>query len=132
MRKFKVQIGLEDVGQFEKFTDAFRFFYAEIKKFIAGGTSWQALETTNFITLCTDGFNGPMDFYTARDFAYEIGLLVGNGELQEIEEPDFEIIYSAFVGEALLEAAVMLDSLGEKFADLAFETDCDARDDTDS
>jgi hypothetical protein len=56
------------------------------------------LETSNFIVLEDGEGRFPLGFYQARDLAYEIGLLKGEGELQEsIEEPSPDFIKSLFV-----------------------------------
>lgn len=84
---FKVMIGLKDVSSHKTFVEAYKDFFHGIKQALEGGTSWQMLETTNFITYTFDQFGttykGAMDFYTARDFAYDIGLMVGEGQFNE-------------------------------------------------
>jgi len=93
---FRIIVGLEDVGEFPKFTEAFKLFFAKIKEQVTGGTSWQVLETSNFIVYVTPTDKRPMSFYQARDFAYEIGQLVGRGELREVEEPSESTLEAAF------------------------------------
>lgn len=63
------------------------------------GMALQILETACFIEYeIRPGVEVPMDFYTARDFAYSIGLLKGKGELQEnVTEPSSEMIERAFL-----------------------------------
>jgi hypothetical protein len=99
MSKFEVLVSLKKVGEFDTFVQAFRVFFAKIKETLAQGTSLQVFETANFITLIRgNGQKFPMDFYQARDFAYEIGLLAGDGELQEnVKEPPLDVILSAFL-----------------------------------
>lgn len=69
------------------FEDAFRQFYAEVKKMLAEGTSWQVLETMCFIMYeFTEGrteFYTMMGFYDCKDLAYQMGLMYGEGELAE-------------------------------------------------
>lgn len=99
---FRVIVGLEDICDRDTFVEAFRVFFDKIKEMIEAGTSWQALETTNFIVFISQDEDGKtrsiqMNFYQARDFAYEIGLMAGKGELQEsVEEPPPDVIQRAF------------------------------------
>jgi len=95
---FRVLVGLRDIGASEKFTDAFRMFWEAVKRMVNGGTSMQMLETSNFLVYeKADGGKIPMTFYEARDFAYDLGLLAGHGELQNIEEPSLNAIEAGFI-----------------------------------
>ncbi len=98
MGKFKVIVGLADVGIYDTFVEAYKILHGKIKELLASGTSWQMLDTTNFIEFTTgDGKKFPMDFYQARDFAYRIGLLAGEGELQDnATEPSDDAVEVAF------------------------------------
>jgi hypothetical protein len=94
---FQVTIGLKEIGEFSKFTDAFKLFYSKIIEQIKQGTNAQFLETSNFIVYQRKGFTMAMGFYDARDFAYDIGLLAGRGEIQNnTEEPSNEVIENAY------------------------------------
>lgn len=74
---------------FTTFEEAFRDFFTRIKTMIAGGTSWQVLETSCWIEYLNEETNKriPALFYDARDIAYHVGLLAGEGELQELAHP---------------------------------------------
>lgn len=120
---FRVTVCLKDIGDYSTFSEAFRIFFGKIKEMVKSGTSLQVLETTNFITHTE--LDAPMDFYTARDFAYDIGLLAGDGELQEnVPEPPVEIVQFVFENIALgyklfIQACVleMIADLLDKAAD---------------
>ncbi|MEK7072465.1 MAG: hypothetical protein AAB969_02740 [Patescibacteria group bacterium] len=71
---YVVTIGLADVGVFNNFPDAFKKFWADIVKQIKEGTSWQVLETMNWITRISNT-QLPILFYDARDLAFNIGLI---------------------------------------------------------
>lgn len=93
---FKVKVGCENRGDFEKFVDAFSLFFTEVVEQVDSGTTVGWLEATNFIVYTAPGKEIPMNFYQARDFAYDIGLLAGKGELQNINEPPEAVIESRF------------------------------------
>ena len=98
---FQVLVGMENLGEFPKFTEAFKLFYTKVVEEIKRDTSHQWLETANFLVYQGEGFTQPMGFYDARDFAYDIGLLAGEGELQEgVEEPTQTAIETAYAGVA--------------------------------
>ena len=93
---FTVMIELKDIGELSTFSEAFKLFISKIKEQVNQGTSYQVLETTNFIVLTTaDGEQLAMDFYHARDFAYDNGLMKG-GKFQEKEELPVEVVQRAF------------------------------------
>lgn len=73
---FAVTVSMELKGLFPDFPQAFKRFWEDIMETLYQGTSWQVLETMNFLVMITDdGRQLPLDFYAARDLAYEIGLL---------------------------------------------------------
>lgn len=72
---YTVTIGLEGVGIFNNFPDAFKKFWEMILKSLEEGTSWQVLETMNWITRKNENTQLPILIYDARDLAYDIGLL---------------------------------------------------------
>lgn len=88
--QFKVVVALEDIGVFDSFKEAFRAFWFAVKRQLEQGTSWQVFETMNSIILVIDGTEvPPIDFYQARDLAYDANILVGKGEFSdESIEPD--------------------------------------------
>jgi|GEM_PF-2816791 hypothetical protein len=77
---FSVMFDLKDVGAHANFPDAFKDFWTRVMKSLDEGTSWQALESFHFIMKIEDSTQTPMGYYDARDIAYDIGLLVPNGE----------------------------------------------------
>lgn len=87
---FQVLVSLNELGTFESFNEAFKLFWKKIREVVREkGASYQWLETSNFIVLKKGDIEHPVGFYDAKDFAYEIGLLAGNGEIQEnANEPD--------------------------------------------
>lgn len=97
---FRVVVAFEDVGQFDDFVSAFRLFYEKVKEMVRAGSSWQVLETMCFIVYVGKDHRIPMGFYDARDFAYSIGLLAGNGELQDIAPPAEGLVEATFLGVA--------------------------------
>jgi hypothetical protein len=80
--KFKLTINVEEVGIYLNFVDAFTEMYKRVRKCLEEGYSWQALETMNWIEVTNeeDVIVSVMEFYNARDFACNIGLLT-NGKL---------------------------------------------------
>jgi hypothetical protein len=112
---FKVTVA-HDIGDFEKFTDAFKEFYWGVKNLVNSGTSLQALETTCFITYESANESLPLEWYDARDFAYKIGLLVGSGELKEIEEPPLEQVVAVFEHAATEHIDEQIRDIGKKLA----------------
>ena len=84
---FKVVIMLEDVSTHETFAEAFAEFYRKTKQLVEEGTTWQVLESANFIVHTMQiGFEKvdvPMNFYLAKDLAHSAGLLTDNGKLAD-------------------------------------------------
>lgn len=90
---FSVMIGMEDKGVHSNFPAAFKQFWEAIMVALEGGTSYQWLETANYLVMFTeDGQRLPLDFYDARDLAYDIGLLeqVESGKPNVLEQPTME------------------------------------------
>ena len=83
---FKVMIAMQDVATAPNFPEAFALMYREIKKLLDNGTSYQVLETTNFISWLDPGSEEEivLPFYDARDLAYTLGLIKNEGELQPV------------------------------------------------
>jgi len=75
--KFNLTINLETIGSYPSFVDAFTEMYKQVKKCLEEGYSWQALETMNWIEITNeeDVIVSVMEFYDAKDFACNIGLL---------------------------------------------------------
>ncbi|MBT6691643.1 hypothetical protein HOB10_04920 [Candidatus Parcubacteria bacterium] len=90
---FSVTVGLEEKGAHSNFPAAFKQFWATIMDILDQGTSWQMLETTNFLVMFTeDGQRIPLDFYDARDLAFDIGLMqeVKDSRPNMLEQPTLE------------------------------------------
>ena len=99
---YEVMINLEVRGEFNTFKEALLFFMQEVKKEIEMGTSWQVLETTYFLTFKYKKSEVALSLYDARDFAYSVGLLHGEGEVNEnFSDEKEEIIEIAFLSSAL-------------------------------
>lgn len=91
---YTVAMYLKDIGSYPTFYEAFKAFYEAVKASIKEGTSYQALETACWI----EHNNEPLYLYQARDLAYKLGILKGEGDLQEVP-PDQQIppeVFEAF------------------------------------
>lgn len=125
---FKILINMEDAGEYASFNAAFTKFFEEVRKTMEAGTSFQVLETANFIVFCKDSKpTGVMGFYDARDFAYETGLLAGEGVLQKnAPEPTLEKVEQGFEKFAqkrsILELRACLAMVSEVFDQLRAST----------
>ncbi len=109
MSKFKVIVLMKEIGKYDTFEEAFAKFFTLIKEKLAT-TEMPALQlwemkTTSFIEHEVETrFLGDkstircvLNFYAARDFAYDVGLLK-DGELQKLEEPvSLELVNLAFL-----------------------------------
>jgi len=110
---FKVTVGLDDIGVYPTFIEAYTELFKRIKAAVDEGTSYQMLETTNWIEHEVKGPGGPtvcvLDFYRARDLAYIIGLME-NGHLAEPPKTVSEhLIEYAFVIGQTQNAEYILD-----------------------
>lgn len=93
---FEVIVGLETMGTYASFNEACKRFFDEIFEVVQEGTSFQWLETTNFLVKVGEPL-AFMGFYDARDFAIRNGLIVnGTSEFQEVPELSPEAIELAF------------------------------------
>lgn len=101
-RPFRVIIKLKKVAEFETCLEALRDFFPRIHQMLKVGVSLQILETMNFIEydiMFSDGqsVRSPMNFYDARDFAHEIGLMKGKGKMQrDVTEIPDEVVRRKF------------------------------------
>lgn len=94
---YEAIVNLKPVGSFKSFNEAFIKFFEEIVKVIEGGTSYQWLETANFLVSTQPGEpTGVMTFYDARDCAHDIGLMVDGKIQQGVAEPAPGVISQAF------------------------------------
>ena len=88
---FDVMIGLKDVASVETFPEAFRIFFAEVKKMVREGVSLYVLEQTNFIALRRklggDEVLMPMNISQAGKFAHEKGLIRVEDEKECLADP---------------------------------------------
>lgn len=120
---FNVTVALEARGTYPTFAEAFIKFFKDIKAMLDKGTSYQVLETACWIEMETTENDGPMrmimNFYDARDLAYDLGLLVGNGQLVE---PAPEIapdrVSAAFRRNTLAQASALVDEIGNRASEL--------------
>lgn len=98
---FQVMVGLKEIGTHPTFIKAYRDFFQRIKAAIEEGTSYQWLETANFISHQAKTLNGPtkcvLDFYRARDLAYVIGLMKEGQLVESPCEPNELLINIAFL-----------------------------------
>ena len=93
---FEVLVNLKSVGTYPSFIEAATKFFEEIDTFLQEGTSYQRLETANFLVSKKTSEIGVMTFYDARDFSCKLGLLA-EGKLQQgVAEPSAEVVASAF------------------------------------
>lgn len=94
---FEIIVGLQRVGSYKSFNEALIKFFEEIGLVIQKGTSYQWLETSNFVAITHSSEpTDVMNFYDARDFACEIGLLV-KGKIQRgVPEPKLGVVLQAF------------------------------------
>ena len=83
---FKVIISLREIGEYEKFEDAWVKMFHEISMLMTeqNGISLMALEQTCYMTFCG---SGPLGFYETRDLAYRCGLMSENALLVENPKP---------------------------------------------
>ena len=97
---YNVKVDSKELNGFITFTEAFKSFFQEVKTLVSGGAALQILETWCWIEIeygSPEKGKAMMNFYQARDFAYAIGLLREEGELQENTiEPLPELVEMAF------------------------------------
>jgi len=117
---FKVIIGMNTINENLSFQDAFKLFWEEVCKTLDNGTSWQALETSNFLVYVNRvGTELPLDFYTARDLGYITGVLVEVPESKpvfhekELSQDDETAIFAA-LGDSAMEGLNYLADLQER------------------
>jgi hypothetical protein len=83
MATFKSYVNGAENGPFATFADAFADFFPRVVELMEHGCSFQVLETACRITGDFGGqTNLPMFFFGARDLAYDLGILEGNGEFK--------------------------------------------------
>jgi hypothetical protein len=85
---FKVIIGLEDIGEYEKFYEAVKVFLKKIKAKGKEGMSLAWLASANWIEHEIGFIKCTLDFYDVRDFAFIIGVLNKDGEIIEEAAPE--------------------------------------------
>ena len=92
----------EKAGPFPTFTETFCFFFQRALYVASHGQSLQILETSCWIIGDFGDRKIPMMFSEARDLAFDLGILVGDGEFHDpAPEVDPEIVESAFLSSAL-------------------------------
>lgn len=95
---FKSTIMSKEEGPFSTFSEAFVNFWTRFTAMIEGGTSYQMFEWCWIEGTLDDGSKIPLMWEATRDFAYDIGLLGGHGELQEpVPEIDSSEVELAFL-----------------------------------
>lgn len=122
---YEVIISLEPIGQYESFKTAYFKFIEEIKTILKQGSSWQWLETMNFLVrIDPSGSTIPMPFYEARDFAFDVGLMKKDtAEIQpDAIEPTAEIVLQAYHDYEEQMGFAQLQELGEMIGKLHKQT----------
>ncbi len=122
MAKYIAGIEMKNDGEFDSFGETFKHFFTRILELIKQGTTWQVLETMNYIQYELPIANGgpvlcAIDFYTARDLAYDLGILVGEGELADPLPPDNDqLINNAFLDSMATQPMIGSDRIIEMYA----------------
>ena len=107
--------GVEDQS-FPNFPEAFRCFWASVMLLLnTGNTARQTLETACWIEGHFENCVGRMTFIPAKEIAYDLGILIGNGDLREplpeVNTFDIEFAFVQCMNEtasAMLASAVRL------------------------
>ena len=95
---FNVTVGAKNLGRFESFKKAFLVFWKGVNKQMNRGSAVKVLGVTNFLVRDYGKKSQRINFYEARDFAYDCGLLF-KGEFQDFSrEPSPRIVEIAFSG----------------------------------
>jgi hypothetical protein len=104
---FKVFVGKDIPPEHPTFEAAFAVFFTQMLALVRAGTSLQMVETGCWIEgafeLTPGGkrVSAPLYFYDARDFAYDVGLLVDEGGRAALADPapsvDLSVVSSRFV-----------------------------------
>ena len=97
MASFISSVAGKDEGPFHTYVKAFANFFPRVTAMLSRGTSYQMLETACWIEGNFGARRYPLAFYDARDLAYDLGILVGDGELQDpapdVDPMDVEIAF---------------------------------------
>lgn len=112
---FKLVYGLNDIGEYKTFPEAFKALYELLTKDIQKGIPRQMLSTI-FIEKEIDGVDGIVNFDGAGKLAIAVGLLKEDGKLQDVSlSPIIEkIIEIAFISgrvESMLEAQEIMEEM---------------------
>lgn len=81
--KFNSTVASKAEGPFLTFSEAFTNFWTRFMALVNGGTSRQMLEWCWIEGIFDDESKTPLLWEDAKDFAYELGLLVREGDLQK-------------------------------------------------
>jgi hypothetical protein len=94
---FTSTVAGKDEGPFSTFPEAFTNFWTRFIALIKGGISEQVLDWCWITGTFDNGGETPLLWESAKIFAYEVGLLVGEGELQNpAPEIDPAVVEAAF------------------------------------
>ncbi len=97
MATFTSSVAGKDEGPFRTYAEAFANFFPRVTAMVSRGTSYQLLETACWIEGDFGPRRIPLMFCDARDLAYDLGVLVGDGELQDptpdVDPMDVEIAF---------------------------------------
>jgi hypothetical protein len=82
---FNVTVAMKEVGQHEKFNDAFKDYFVQVKKMVHDTGSRMALETMCWIECIFPGAIGgvPLHHKEFVDIGHAFGLLTEKGELAD-------------------------------------------------
>ena len=125
---FKVFVGKDLPPEHPTFEAAFAVFFTQMLALIRGGTSLQMVETGCWIEgifeLAPGGktLSAPLYFYDARDFAYDLGLLVSEGGKPVLADPapsvDPSAVASRFADSGLAELRGVIEMGGALLASM--------------
>lgn len=100
--QFTSTVFSKDEGPFATFSEAFTNFWTRFTAMVKGGCPRQALDWCWITGTFDNGGQTPLLWEDARNFAYEVGLLAGEGELQNpAPEVDPDLVELAFVDAGL-------------------------------
>jgi hypothetical protein len=108
---FEVVIGMKDVGKSESFKKAFKLFWEAVKKQLEDGTTWQALETADFLVYVKKNTKLAIGFYDARDLAYKCGLLRDSDFQEDAPEPNPDLVEAEFIAYSVEDVLKMLEGI---------------------
>ena len=116
MKGFISSIASKDEGPFLTFEEAFTNFWTRFTAMVTAGCPKQMLDWCWIEGTLDDGSKVPLLWGDAKDLAYDLGLLVERGELQqptpEIDSRKVEITFmNAKMDQAIYEIGVEVEIL---------------------